>query len=431
MHVRQNFPQVRAPAPKQIAAAVIGNALEWYDFVVYGFFASVLAQAFFPSRDETASLLLALATFGAGFCTRPLGGLFFGFYADRKGRKAALQLIMFVMTVAIAVIAFAPTYATIGLFAPMLIVIGRLLQGFATGGEFASSTAFLIEVAPAGRRGVYGSLQMVGQGLSILLGTLAGMLVAGVFSVEALHEWAWRLPFFAGLLIGPVGLYVRRHLDETPAFKASPQEHGVARAFLDLVRRRGDRLLACFAATIGATISFYVILVYMPTYGKTEMGLSLAQSFVAQAPGLLLLIVLTPLIGALSDAIGRRPLLLASYGMLLLCVYPLFVWLQAERTLLALTAAQTAFCVILSGLFGALSTALAEQFPTHVRTVGLAIAYNVAVMIFGGFAPFIVAWLIDYLATPIAPAFYLIFGAVVGLMGVAGLHERRHEPGLE
>jgi MFS family permease len=431
MHVRQNFPQVRAPAPKQIAAAVIGNALEWYDFVVYGFFASVLAQAFFPSRDETASLLLALATFGAGFCTRPLGGLFFGFYADRKGRKAALQLIMFVMTVAIAVIAFAPTYATIGLFAPMLIVIGRLLQGFATGGEFASSTAFLIEVAPAGRRGVYGSLQMVGQGLSILLGTLAGMLVAGVFSVEALHDWAWRLPFFAGLLIGPVGLYVRRHLEETPAFKASPQDGGVAVAFLDLIRRRGDRLLACFAATIGATISFYVILVYMPTYGKTEMGLSLAQSFIAQAPGLVLLIVLTPLIGALSDAIGRRPLLLASYGMLLLCVYPLFVWLQAERTLLALTVAQTAFCVILSGLFGALSTALAEQFPTHVRTVGLAIAYNVAVMIFGGFAPFIVAWLIDYLATPIAPAFYLIFGAVVGLMGVAGLHERRHEPGLE
>ncbi|AZG76056.1 MFS transporter [Methylocystis rosea] len=427
MHVRQNFPQVRAPAPKQIAAAVIGNALEWYDFVVYGFFASVLAQAFFPSRDETASLLLALATFGAGFCTRPLGGLFFGFYADRKGRKAALQLIMFVMTVAIAVIAFAPTYATIGLFAPMLIVIGRLLQGFATGGEFASSTAFLIEVAPAGRRGVYGSLQMVGQGLSILLGTLAGMLVAGVFSAEALHDWAWRLPFFAGLLIGPVGLYVRRHLDETPAFKASPQEEGAARAFLDLVRRRGDRLLACFAATIGATISFYVILVYMPTYGKTEMGLSLAQSFIAQAPGLVLLIVLTPLIGALSDAIGRRPLLLASYGMLLLCVYPLFIWLQAERTLLALTVAQTAFCAILSGLFGALSTALAEQFPTHVRTVGLAIAYNVAVMIFGGFAPFIVAWLIDYLATPIAPAFYLMFGAVVGLMGVAGLHERRHE----
>lgn len=426
-----NLVPARTPAPKQIAAAVIGNALEWYDFVVYGFFASVLAQAFFPSGDDTAALLLAFATFGAGFCTRPLGGVYFGFYADRKGRKAALQLIMFLMTGAVAVIAFAPTYAAVGLFAPLLVVAGRLLQGFATGGEFASSTAFLVEIAPAGRRGLYGSLQMVGQGLSILLGTLAGIVVAGAFSAEALHEWAWRLPFLAGLLIGPVGVYIRRNLDETHAFQASPQHGRAMDAFLDLLRRRADRLIACFAATVGATISFYVVLVYMPTYGKTEMGLSLAQSFIAQAPGLLLLIALTPLIGAFSDRFGRRPLLLASYGLLLLCVYPLFVWMQAERSLLALAVAQTAFCVILSGLFGALSTALAEQFPTHIRTAGLAIAYNVAVMIFGGFAPFIVSWLIGVLATPVAPAFYLMFGAAVGLLGVAGLRERHNAPGLD
>ena len=426
-----NLRQISAPAPQQIAAAVIGNALEWYDFVVYGFFASVLAQAFFPSGDETAALLLALASFGAGFCTRPIGGVFFGFYADRKGRKAALQLIMFVMTAAVAVIAFAPTYATIGVYAPMLVVIGRLLQGFATGGEFASSTAYLIEVAPAERRGLYGSLQMVGQGLSILLGTFAGIIVAAVFSAEALHDWAWRLPFVAGLLIGPVGVYIRRNLDETRAFRTAPQMGGALDAFLDLVRRQGDRLVACFAATAGATISFYVILVYMPTYGKTELGLTLAESFVAQAPGLLLLIALTPLIGAFSDKIGRRPLLFASYILLLLCVYPSFVWLQAERTLTALAVTQTLFCVILSGLFGAMSTALAEQFPTHVRTSGLAIAYNIAVMMFGGFAPFIVAWLIRFLATPLAPAFYLMFGAVVGLLGVAGLRERHGEPGFE
>ncbi|HEY8212681.1 MAG TPA: MFS transporter, partial [Methylocystis sp.] len=364
-------------------------------------------------------------------CTRPLGGVLFGFYADRKGRKAALQLIMFLMTGAVAVIAFAPTYASVGVFAPLLIVAGRLLQGFATGGEFASSTAFLIEIAPAGRRGLYGSLQMVGQGLSILLGTLAGIIVAGTFSAEALHDWAWRIPFLAGLLIGPVGVYIRRNLDETHAFQTSPQHGRAMDAFLDLVRRRGDRLIACFAATVGATISFYVVLVYMPTYGKTEMGLSLAQSFIAQAPGLLLLITLTPLIGAFSDRFGRRPLLVASYGLLLLCVYPLFVWMQAERSLLALAVAQTAFCVILSGLFGALSTALAEQFPTHIRTAGLAIAYNVAVMIFGGFAPFIVSWLIEFLSTPVAPAFYLMFGAAVGLLGVAGLRERHNAPGLD
>lgn len=421
----------KTPAPKQIAAAVIGNALEWYDFVVYGFFASVLAQAFFPRGDDTAALLAAFATFGAGFCTRPLGGIFFGFYADRKGRKAALQLIMFAMTVAVAAIAFAPTYATIGVCAPMLIVAGRLLQGFAAGGEFASSTAFLVEVAPARRRGLYGSLQMVGQGLSILFGTLAGFLVASAFSDAALHEWAWRLPFAAGLLIGPVGIYIRRHLDETPAFEASPRSGAATEAFLDLVRRHGGRLLACFAATVGATISFYVILVYMPTYGKTEMGLTLEQSFMAQAPGLLLVILLTPAIGALSDAIGRRPLILASNALLLLSVYPLFMWLQAEKSITALAAAQTAFCVILLGLFGALSTALAEQFPTHVRSSGLAIAYNLAVMTFGGFAPFIVAWLIHFLATPIAPAYYLMFGAVVGLLGAAGLRERHKALELE
>jgi len=421
----------RASAPKQIAAAVIGNALEWYDFVVYGFFASVLAQAFFPSRDDTASLLLAFATFGAGFCTRPLGGLFFGLYADRKGRKAALQLIMFVMTAAVAVIALTPTYATIGVFAPALIVIGRLLQGFATGGEFSSSTAFLIEIAPPRRRGFYGSLQIVGQALSILLATLSGIIVTSVFSVEAVNAWAWRLPFFAGLLIGPVGLYVRRHLDETPAFKATAKTRGAREAFVDLIRRRGERLLVCFAATIGTTISFYVILVYMPTYGKTEMGLTLEQSFIAEAPALLLLIALTPLMGVVSDLVGRRPLLLASNGLLLLCAYPVYVWLQAERSASALALAQMAFCVMMSGICGAFSTALAEQFPTHMRSAGLAIAYNVAVMLFGGFAPFIVAWLIGFFNTPVAPAFYLIFGAGVGLLGAAGLHERHREPELE
>ncbi|MGJ0452887.1 MAG: MFS transporter [Methylocystis sp.] len=431
MDMRQNMRQVSAPAPTQIAAAVIGNALEWYDFVVYGFFASVLAQAFFPSRDETASLLLALATFGAGFCTRPLGGLFFGFYADRKGRKAALQLVMFAMTAAVAVIALTPTYAKIGVSAPLLIVAGRLLQGFATGGEYSSSTCFLIEMAPRGRRGFYGSLQVFGQALSILLATLAGIIVTSVFSVDAVNEWAWRLPFFAGPLIGPVGLYVRRHLDETPAFKATARACGAREAFVDLIRRRGERLLVCFVATIGTTISFYVILVYMPTYAKTEMGLTLEQSFLAQAPALLLLMALTPLMGVFSDVVGRRPLLLASNGLLLLCAYPLYVWLQAERSVLALALAQIAFCVMMSGICGAFSTALAEQFPTHMRSAGLAIPYNLAVMIFGGFAPFIVAWLIGFFDTPVAPAFYLIFGAGAGLLGVAGLHERHRESDLE
>lgn len=212
---------------RAIAVAVVRNAMEWYDFVVFGFFATVLSQLFFPQNDERAGLLLTLAKFGVGFCSRPIGGLFLGFYADRKGRKSALQLVIFIMTAAVAIIAFSPTYVAIGLAAPVLIVLGRLLQGFATGGEFSSSTSFLIEASPSGRRGLYGSLQMAGQAVSILFGTLVGIAVTTNFTAEHLHAWAWRLPFMAGLLIGPISFYIRRHLNETSAFESTDHERGV------------------------------------------------------------------------------------------------------------------------------------------------------------------------------------------------------------
>lgn len=401
---------------KAIMAAVVGNAMEWYDFVVFGFFATVLSQLFFPKNDENAALLLTLATFGVGFCSRPIGGLFFGFYADRKGRKSALQLVIFLMTIAVATIAFAPVYATIGIAAPMLIVVGRLLQGFATGGEFSSSTSFLIEVSPPDRRGFYGSLQMAGQATSILLGTLVGIAVTSVFSTEQLHAWAWRLPFLAGLLIGPIGFYIRKHLSETADFEAVEKESGAIALLGDLFKKHPKKILAAFGTTISATIYFYVILIYMPTYGKTELGLTLSQSFGAQAIGLILLVVLTPVSGFVSDKIGRRPLLWISNSLFLVLAYPLFRYLVDAHSQLALGVVQSLFCFILAGVFGVLSTVLAEQFPTNVRSTGLALPYNLAVMIFGGFAPMIVTWLIGFLGTPIAPAYYLMFGAIVGLI---------------
>src|SRR6202050_4882878 len=210
---------VRRSTPKalQIAAAVIGNALEWYDFIVFGFLTVVISRLFFPADTQYASLLLTTATFGVGFFMRPVGGILLGIYADRKGRKAALSLIIGV-TVAIAMIAFAPTYAAIGFAAPLIMVLARLLQGFATGGEFASATSFLIESAPADQRGYYGSWQMVGQGVALLLGALVSAAVTRDLSSEALDEWGWRIPFLLGLVIGPVGLYLRRHLKETEAF---------------------------------------------------------------------------------------------------------------------------------------------------------------------------------------------------------------------
>ena len=205
--------QQSTPRTRQIVAAVIGNALEWYDFVVYGFMTVIISRLFFPTESEYASLLLAMATFGVGFFMRPVGGILIGLYADRKGRKAALQLIIGLMTIAVAMIAFAPPYAVIGAAAPVLIVAARLLQGFATGGEFASATAFLVESAPAERRGFFGSLQMVGQSVAALAGASSGMFITQSLTPEQIDQWGWRLPFLIGLLIGPVGLYIRRHLD--------------------------------------------------------------------------------------------------------------------------------------------------------------------------------------------------------------------------
>jgi MFS family permease len=211
----------KQPRIRQIIAAVIGNALEWYDFVVYGFFTVIISRLFFPAQSEYASLLLTMATFGVGFFMRPVGGIVLGIYADQKGRKPALQLIIGLMTLSMATIACAPPYAAIGIAAPLLVLLARLLQGFATGGEFASATAFLVESAPARRRGFYGSLQMVGQSVAALSGAIAGALVTRTLAPAQIYSWGWRLPFIFGLIIGPVGLYIRRYLEETEAFLES------------------------------------------------------------------------------------------------------------------------------------------------------------------------------------------------------------------
>src|SRR5579883_3089089 len=272
-----------ASKPLQVAAAVIGNALEWYDFIVFGFFAVVISRLFFPADSQYASLLLTTATFGVGFFMRPVGGILLGIYADRRGRKAALLLIIGLMTLAIAMIGFAPTYAVIGIAAPLLIVLARLLQGFSAGGEFASSTAFLIETAPPQRCGFYGSWQMVGQGLAVLVGALLGAFITRALPPESLDGWGWRIPFLFGLVIGPLGLYIRRRLDETAAFRAARQGAARSQALGGALVAHVREAFATFGIIISGTISFYVILLYMPTFARTELHLPLDQAFTAQA----------------------------------------------------------------------------------------------------------------------------------------------------
>lgn len=409
---------------RQILAAVIGNALEWYDFVVYGFLTVIISRLFFPSDSEYASLLMAMATFGVGFFMRPVGGILIGLYADRKGRKAALQLIILLMTISIAMIAFAPTYAAIGAAAPVLIVLARLLQGMATGGEFASATSFLVESAPPDRRGFYGSLQMVGQSVAALAGATAGMLITQGLTPEQIDSWGWRLPFIFGLLIGPVGLWIRRHLNETEAFVEASQSTEAPAGLMAIWRLYRRSIAVSFGLVVSGTIMYYVVLIYMPTYAKTQLNIPLGQAFIAQVAGLLCLTVGTPFFGILSDRIGRRPVLMLACGLYFVLPYPLFSWLQADPGLFRLAVMQVILCSAVAVGFGAISTALAEQFPVRMRSTGLALAYNFAVMLFGGFAQLIVTWLIKATGTPLAPAYYVMFGAVVGLSAAYFLTER-------
>jgi MFS family permease len=419
-----------APKPLQVAAAVIGNALEWYDFIIFGFLTVIISRLFFPAESQYASLLLTTATFGVGFFTRPVGGILLGIYADHKGRKAALLLIIFLMTVAIAMIGFAPTYAAIGVAAPLIIVLARLLQGFATGGEFASATSFLIESAPAHQRGFYGSWQMVGQGLAVLVGALLGALLTRSLAAEALNSWGWRVPFLLGLVIGPVGLFIRRHLQETEAFLEARGAATVRQGFGTTLATHLKEVLVCMGLTASGTISFYVILLYMPTFARTQLHLPLDQAFVAQSISLVCMIVLTPLSGALSDRIGRKPIIVAALTFYLVLVYPLFNWVHDNPSFGSLVLVQIVLCCLLGVFFGPASTAAAEQFAAGARTTGLGIAYNLAVMIFGGFAQFFVTWLIEATGSPIAPSFYVMFGAAMGVVAAFFLVDRARDARL-
>jgi MFS family permease len=418
------------PKPLQIAAVVIGNALEWYDYIVFGFFTVIISKLFFPAESEYASLLLTMATFGAGYLMRPVGGILLGLYADRWGRKQALLLIIVLMTVAISMIGFAPTYAAIGIAAPLIILLARLLQGFAAGGEFGSATSFLIESAPPGRRGFYGSWQMVGQALALLGGAFLGAVLTTALSPEALDSWGWRIPFLLGLVIGPVGLYIRRHLDETEVYLKERESVSVKYGLGTVLATYFKEVLVCGGIIAWGTTAFYVVLLYMPTFARIQLGLPLDQAFIAQSISLALMTVLVPIFGAWSDRIGRRPIMISALVLSFVLAYPLFQWAVASPSFTTLLLMQLVLCSLIGVYYGPLSTAVAEQFPVLARSTGLAVGYNFSVMIFGGFAQFFVTWLIEVTGSPLAPAFYLMVGALIGFVATVFLVEQTGDVGL-
>jgi MFS transporter, MHS family, proline/betaine transporter len=405
-----------------VVAASIGNALEWFDLVVYGFFAVLIAKLFFPTGNDTVSLLLTLGTFGVSFFMRPLGAIVIGAYADRAGRKAALTLSILLMMGGTLIIAILPTYQSIGLAAPVILVIARLMQGFSAGGEFGSATAFLAEHVP-GRRGFFASWQVASQGLTTLLAAGFGVLLTGNLSGEQMAAWGWRVPFFFGLLIGPVAWYIRTRLDETPEFLAAETTTTPLR---DTFTGQKLRLLIAVGVVVLGTVSTYLVL-FMPTYGVKQLGLAPWVSFAAIALTGVIQMLFSPLVGHLSDRHGRTRIMLISALLLLVLIYPAFVYLVAHPGFGTLIAVQIVLGFLMTGYFAALPGLLSEIFPVQTRTTGMSLAYNIAVTVFGGFGPFIIAWLIGATGSKVAPSFYLIFAALISL---AALLAARHKLGF-
>jgi MFS family permease len=410
---------------RNIVAAVIGNALEWYDFFVFAFMVPILSRLFFPSNpdnpdDNINRILMTTAVFGVGFFMRPVGGILLGLYGDRKGRKAAMVLVTSLMAVAIALITLAPTYAAVGVLAPLFIVLARLLQGFATGGEFGASTALLIELAPPGKRGFYGSWQMTGQVLALLVGATAGTLITELFTEQELMDWAWRLPFALGLLIVPVALYIRRHVDEPEVFKQVQADHASGKTrqlgILEILRTHARETLVGMGLVITATVSIYITFIYLVTYATVTLQLPMRDAFMVQMAGAAMMAVVTPFFGALSDRVDRRMLLMGALMGYLAVLYPLYAWLTDGPTTQKLLITQLVVCAFVAIFFSVFSTLMAELFPPQVRSTGMSMAYNLAVMVFGGFAQFIVTWLIRATGSPMAPAFYVMFGVALGLL---------------
>jgi MHS family proline/betaine transporter-like MFS transporter len=404
---------------KVLAAAAIGNALEFYDILIYGYFAVTISKLFFPTADPTTALLLTFGTFGISYLARPIGALVLGAYADRAGRRAAMLMSIVVMTIGTGLMAIMPTYSSVGILAPIAVLIARLLQGFAVAGEFGSATAFLVEHTQD-RKGFFASFQWFGQGIAAVLSSFFGVVLFSWLTTAQIESWGWRVPFLFGLLIGPIGLYIRKHVGETPEFREQgPSSAPLRQMFTD----HWDRLLMCMGIVILSTSSNYIIL-YMPTYAIKQLHLPQSLGFTATMIGGLLLMFCAPFFGHLSDRVGRLRMMVVVSVLFAVSAYPAFVLLVANPSLAGIIGIVCWLSLLKAAYSGTLPALMAELFPTATRSTGIAFAYNTSVPIFGGFAPFIAAWLVAVTGSPLAPSYYLIVTALLSLAMLVIIHMR-------
>ena len=424
-----------APAPdaasqrrRTIIATSIGNMLEWYDFTIYALLAPYIAENFFPGESKDVRVIKAFLFFGLGFVVRPLGAIVLGSYGDRAGRKAALSLTILLMAAGTGLIAVSPSYARIGWGAPVLLLLGRVLQGFSAGGEIGGTTAYLLETGDPALRGQITSWLEASMGFANILGALAAFLVSALFTTEEIHGWAWRLPFVFGLTIAPVGLYLRRSLKESAEFVAARAVRTTRPAPLrEVFQRHAGTLATGGTVAILWAVAVYVLMVFFPTYVQRPdtFGFTAQQAFGASALSNVPFVFACVLFGAASDRIGRRRSLSLSACAMLVCIVPLFSWLKADPTFGTLLCVQSCICILVASFVGVAPAALSEIFPAEVRSTGTSLVYNAAFTVFGGFSPMILTWAKrGSLDSLYLPAWYVMTAACLALLAIPLLRRR-------
>ncbi|MEA2728759.1 MAG: transporter, family, proline/betaine transporter [Acetobacteraceae bacterium] len=414
---------------RAILSCAVGQVFEIYDFVIYGFMAGAIARTFFPAFDPIAALLSTFATFAVGFLFRPLGAVIIGSFGDRFGRRQALVVTIGMMALATGLIGLIPGYATIGIAAPIILVLCRAFQGFSTGGEWGGAATFLVEYAPPRRRGFISSFQQSGTALGLLLGTFVAALLNYNLSPESFQAWGWRIPFLIGFVLGPIGHYLRTHVAETPAYAQTIAARTVVRSPLReaFAAHKGTMLLA-FVISINSCVVYWLFLVYLPTFAQQQLHLTASAALFSTAVAGLIYLFLTPFVGGLSDRVGRKPLLYASFVGTVVLGYPLFALLVSWHSVAGLFLVQAVATLCLTFNSGVACAVLAELFPTRIRYSALSISYGLSVAIFGGFAALIATALIRVTGDPLSPAYYVVAGGVASLIATFFMAEGAKRP---
>jgi MFS transporter, MHS family, citrate/tricarballylate:H+ symporter len=408
-----------------ILRATSGNFLEQFDFFLFGFYAPIIAKAFFPAENETAGLLNTFGVFWLGALMRPVGAIVLGAYIDRIGRRQGLIVTLAIMAIGTIVIAFCPSYATIGVAAPIIVLLGRLLQGFSAGVELGGVSVYLAEISTPGNRGFYTSFQSASQQVAIVVAAIIGYVLNQSLPSATIAAWGWRIPFFIGCLIIPVIFFLRRTLEETPEFLAMKKHPTAAEVFASAVDNWRIVILGMMIAVL-TTTTFYFVTVYTPTFGKNVLKLSTEDALLVTLLVGVTNFIWNPVGGAVSDRIGRKPVLVGIATLSLVTSYPALHWLVSNPSFGKLLAVQMMFSFYFGTYSGTMLGCLVEIVPKHVRTTCFSLAFALAAALFGTFTPFAATWLIEHTGDKASPCYWLMFGAVLGIIAALAVYRGGH-----